>query len=105
MSEKVVVGYDKKTNKYFIDRTNSGKTDFEKGFAAKHTAPRFSDKRYVDLTLIIDNASIELFADNGLSVMTEIFFPNALLSQIAIQSADNFRIKSLQYNKLKSIWK
>jgi len=101
----VIVGYDKTGNNYFIDRTNSGKVDFENGFAAKHTAPRFSDKNNVDLTLIIDNASIELFADNGLTVMTEIFFPNEQLSDITIQSNDNFKIKSLQYNKMKSIWR
>jgi fructan beta-fructosidase len=105
MGEKVVVGYDKTTNNYFIDRTNSGKIDFEKGFAARHTAPRFSDKNNVDLILILDNASIELFADNGLSVMTEIFFPNQIYSDIQIQSPDHFSIKSLQFNKMNSIWK
>lgn len=102
--EKVVVGYDKGSNAYFIDRTKSGKIAFEKGFAGKHTAPRLSNKENVDLTLIIDNASVELFADNGLTVMTSIFFPNALFSDITIQSPDNFRIKSVQYNKMKSMF-
>jgi fructan beta-fructosidase len=105
MGEKVIVGFDKAANNYYIDRTNSGKVDFEKGFARRHTAPRFSDKDNVDMTLIIDNASIELFADAGLSVMTEIFFPNQILSNIQIQSPDHFRLKSLQYNKMNSIWK
>ena len=105
LGEKVVIGYDKASNHYFIDRTNSGKVSFEKGFAARHTAPRFSSKDNVDLTLIIDNASVELFADNGLSVMTEIFFPNTPYTNIALNAADNFQIKTLQYNKLTSIWK
>ncbi len=105
MGEKVVLGYDKATNNYFIDRTNSGKVEFEKGFAARHTAPRFSDKNNFDLTLVIDNASVELFADNGLSVMTEIFFPNQIYSDILIQSTGNFSIKSLKYNRMKRIWK
>lgn len=103
--EKVVVGYDKTNNNYFIDRTNSGKVSFEKGFAAKHTAPRFSASGNMDMTLIIDNASIELFADNGLSVMTEIFFPNEIYSDVQITSPDHFNIKSLQFSKMKSIWK
>ncbi len=104
-NEKVIVGYDKGTNKYFIDRTNSGKVDFEKGFAGKHTAPRFSKDNQMDFTLIIDNASVELFADGGLSVMTEIFFPNALLSNISIESTNNFTIDALKFNHLKSIWR
>jgi fructan beta-fructosidase len=49
--EKVEIGYDKADNNYFIDRTNSGKVSFEKGFAARHTAPRLSIKNNVDLTL------------------------------------------------------
>jgi fructan beta-fructosidase len=102
--EKVLIGYDKATNNYFIDRTNSGKVNFEEGFAARHTAPRFSAKTNMDMTLIIDDASVELFADNGLSVMTEIFFPNSPFTNINIQST-GFKIKSLTFNNVKSIWK
>jgi fructan beta-fructosidase len=103
--QKVLIGYDQATNNYFIDRTNSGKVSFEKGFAKRHSAPRLSTSSNMDLTLIIDNASVELFADNGLSVMTEIFFPDSLLSNINIQSPNNFTIKSLRFNPIKSIWK
>ena len=103
--EKVVIGYDHAANNYFIDRTNGGKVFFEKGFAGRHTAPRFSSKDGMDMTLIIDNASVELFADDGLSVMTEIFFPNTPFSNITIQSPNKFNLKSLQYIPMKSIWK
>lgn len=103
--ENVVVGYDKESNNYFIDRSRSGKVDFEKGFAKRHTAPRFSTKEQMDLTLIADNASVELFADNGLSVMTAIFFPNALFSNIGIRASNNFSIHSLQYTNMKSIYR
>jgi fructan beta-fructosidase len=102
--EKLVIGYDKEANNYFIDRSASGNVSFEKGFAGRHTAPRISKKEFVDMTLIIDNASVELFADKGLSVMTEICFPNSLYTDISLQSSENFHIKSLQYNKIKSIW-
>ena len=102
--QKLVIGFDKSSNQYFIDRTASGKTDFEKGFGKRHTAPRFVQSKNFDLTLIIDDASVELFADNGLTVMTEIFFPDENFSNMTIQSHDNFHIKSLQYAKLKSIF-
>jgi len=103
--EKVALGYDKTSNNYFIDRTQAGKVSFEKDFAGRHTAPRLSNKENLDLTLILDDASVELFADNGLTVMTEIFFPDSPFSNIAIQSPDNLKIKSLQYNKMNSILK
>jgi fructan beta-fructosidase len=103
--EKVVVGFDLANNNYFIDRSNSGNVSFEKGFGRKHIAPRIATKENVDITLIIDNASIELFADNGLTTMTEIFFPTTPFTDIQIQSPTKFKIKSLKYSKMKTIWK
>lgn len=71
------IGYDASTNSYFSDRSRSGKTDFSPHFAAKmQMAPRFINDRIVKMHIIFDVASAELFADNGRSVMTEIFFPN-----------------------------
>lgn len=102
--EELVVGYSSKDNQYYIDRTKSGDVAFEKGFAGRHIAPRLATSDSVDLTLVIDNASVELFADKGLSVMTEIFFPKSLYETVRINASGGFTIKSLEYNKLKSIW-
>jgi fructan beta-fructosidase len=98
--ETVTIGYDKDSNSYFIDRTRSGKTTFEKGFAARHTAPRFTTSSQLELTLIIDQASVELFADNGLSVMTSIFFPNTPFTDMHINAPGGLKINTLQYSKM-----
>jgi fructan beta-fructosidase len=105
MNEQVVIGYDKENSQYYIDRTKSGKADFYKGFAAKHMAPRFENVPQADLSLIIDVSSVELFADDGLTVMTEIFFPSKPFNQIHIQSPDGIAIKKLEYAPMNSIWK
>jgi len=99
--QQLVIGYDKGNNHYFIDRTASGNTSFEKGFAAKHTAPRLTAVENTDMTLIIDNASVEVFADGGLTVMTSVFFPGKPFSKIGIRSADGFKIKQAEYRLLK----
>lgn len=104
LGQKLIVGYDKAANQYYMDRTASGKVAFEKGFAAKHTAPRLAAGDNLDLTLFVDNASVELFADNGLSVMTQVFFPDQLLSKVTINAKNDFTIKSLEYTTLKSIY-
>ena len=104
LGQKLVIGYEKATNQYFVDRTASGKVGFEKGFAARHTAPRISVRENIDLTLLLDNSSVEVFADEGLSVMTAIFFPDQLLSNITIQASNNLHLKSLEYTPLKSIY-
>lgn len=103
--EQLIAGYDKTTNSYYIDRTKSGKANFEKGFAAKHTAPRLSENQNLDLTIIIDKASIEMYGDNGLTVMTDIFFPTEDYTDITFWHQKTFKVKYLQINRLKSIWK
>lgn len=100
--QKLVIGYDKLSNRYFIDRTASGKTSFEKGFAAKHFAPRLSKQENFDLTLVHDAASVELFADDGRTVMTEIFFPDEDYSNIRFRSPKSFVLTSLQFSRLNS---
>jgi fructan beta-fructosidase len=105
LDEELIIGFDKKQNKYFIDRTKSGKTNFHADFAARHFAPRFTNNAKMDISLLIDVSSIELFADGGLTVMTEIFFPNEPFSQVSIQSADNALMKKFEYIKLNNIWK
>lgn len=53
---ELIVGYDKARNQYYIDRSHSGKIDFEKGFGQKHIAPRFATGNNIPLTLIADVA-------------------------------------------------
>ncbi len=103
--EEVVIGYDKEQQQYFIDRSKSGKSDFYPAFAAKHTAPRFTNKPTIKLTLVIDVASVELFADDGLTTMTEIFFPNTPYNNIQLAASEKLVVKKLEYIPLKSVLK
>jgi fructan beta-fructosidase len=56
------------------------------------------------MTLLIDQTSIELFADGGLSVMTEIFFPSTPYNKIIFRSGDGAVANEIQYHDLKGIW-
>lgn len=105
LGERLLIGYNKPKNQYFIDRSQSGIINFEKGFAAQHFAPRITKQPGVKMTLVIDRASVELFADDGLSVMTDVFFPTKPFNQIHIQSKGNLQIKELRFSLLNSIWK
>ncbi|MDJ1492581.1 glycoside hydrolase family 32 protein [Cytophagaceae bacterium DM2B3-1] len=98
---EVIIGYDKASNVYYIDRTHSGQTNFREGFGKRYTAPRLSADQIISLTVIVDVASVELFADNGLTVMTGIFFPEQPMSQLYIKSAKGIFIENLLYTKLK----
>lgn len=104
-NQKLLVGYNHKTKTYYIDRTNSGKSDFEKGFPKKHIAPRIADTKNGKISLILDVASAELFADDGLTVMTDIFFPGSLIDRIKISGNESQVIKDLKILSIPSFKK
>ena len=105
IDEKLVIGFDKQSNQYFIDRTSSSDTSFHPEFVGKHIAPRFITDSKIDISLLIDASSVELFADAGLTSMTEIFFPTKPYTKIRIGSTDGAIIKKLEFVNLKTIWK
>ena len=102
--EKLVIGYDMANNQYYIDRTKSGIVGFHKDFASVDKAPRFLKTSNLDLTLVIDVSSVELFADKGLSVLTSIFFPGTPYNKITFTAPGGLAIKELAFTELKSAW-
>jgi fructan beta-fructosidase len=101
--EQTVIGFDKNANQFFIDRRKSGKTDFEQGFASRSAATRIASGDSTSITLIIDDASVELFADDGLTVMTAIFFPSKVYSTITLEGQGDLIVKELRHASLEPI--
>jgi fructan beta-fructosidase len=102
--EEVEIFYNATDNKFYIDRTNSGKVDFSSKFPSLDTAPRQSTDSILKMRLFVDVASVELFTDNGAIVMTENFFPNEDFTQLKIFSNKPVKIVSGAAYELKSIW-
>ncbi len=102
--QRIVIGYRKDSNQYFIDRSNSGKVNFEGTFGSKYVAPRIAANNELDIDLVVDNASVELFADGGLNVMTAIFFPDTIYHDVKIRTVGGTGNDTLKITKLKRIW-
>ncbi|RTQ50824.1 glycoside hydrolase family 32 protein [Hymenobacter gummosus] len=98
--EELLIGFDKKANQYFIDRSKAGPSGFSPKFAARHVAPRLSSAPAADLTLFFDAASVELFADGGLTAMTEIFFPSAPFTSLRLRPTPGLTLDSVEYTWL-----
>jgi fructan beta-fructosidase len=70
------VYFDKTANRLVSDRTQSGNTAFAPAFApVVHTAPRLSGSAELEMHLFVDHSSVEVFFDDGRTVMTELIFP------------------------------
>ena len=78
-----------------IDRTSSGLTNFHEEFPAIHKhnlAGRVVNK----VSVYIDVASIEVFANDGEIVLTDIVFPTRSYNQVHLEKKDpQFRISTL----------
>lgn len=69
------VGYDRRTERLFVDRTRSGLTSFSKAFPARVEAPLTLDNPVLSLNLLVDRNSVEVFAEGGRVVSTNLVFP------------------------------
>jgi fructan beta-fructosidase len=105
-SESVIIAFDKKMNGFTVDRTGAGKGDFYPQFRGFHTSIRDYEAKTVKFHLIIDKSSVELFADDGRIVMTEIFFPNEDFNELSL-FIENGTVDLIggKIHELKSIWK
>ena len=101
--QELHIGFDQYKNAFFVDRTKAGKSDFDPHFAAIHYGPRIAKSRQSKLTIILDNSSVELFADGGLTCMTEIFFPDQPFNEIHTEGNSNL-LNQIKVSQLKSIW-
>jgi levanase/fructan beta-fructosidase len=100
--DELSFGYNSSDNNFFIDRNKSGKTSFSNTFSnKKSTAKRISDSEKLLGTILLDKTSIELFFDEGSTVMTEIFFPNRPYETLYIETANqDFVLDLLEVNQL-----
>lgn len=74
--DKTVIGYDVKSQQLFVDRSESGRVDFNSRFGSRQTAP-VPLHGALTLRILLDRASLEVFAVNGERVLSEQIFPAA----------------------------
>ena len=103
LGDALKFGYDATEKQFFVNRNKSGKIDFFDKFSDRISkAPRTAGSNNLIGKVLLDKTSVELFYDNGQTVMTEIFFPNAPFETLSIESdSENFAINNLEIHELK----
>ncbi|UCZ53902.1 glycoside hydrolase family 32 protein [Bacillus shivajii] len=104
-NEAAAITLDRKNAKLTIDRAEMFNGHFHKEFPAKTTAPLPSLAGKVDLQIIVDKGSIEVFLENGKITLTNLVLPKQnsdfVISAFAEKEDVNLHITG---KTLKSVW-
>jgi sucrose-6-phosphate hydrolase SacC (GH32 family) len=103
-AEKLIIGYDAFKEWYFVDRTNFTNVKDNSQFKGMDIMPSYNSDSIMVIKLILDDSSVELFAENGKQVMTENFIPQSKFNKISLFAENGIiTVKEFQIMKLKSI--
>ena len=102
--QNISIGFDSGNNRFFIDRSQSGQTDFSKQYFLEGFAPRILSDAKISMTMIVDVSSVEVLFDEGVQAMTSVFFPEEEFSVLSIRSESSVAAENLSIWQLKSIW-
>jgi len=85
--EETVVGIDRNTGQIFVDRTRSGATAWSPAFPARVSAPlKHPQANSIRMEIAVDRNSIEVFAEDGETVLTNLIYPSATSQGLAFYS-------------------
>ena len=97
------VRWDSKREVLVLDRTRSGRVDFNSRFSRVSEAPLKARDGKIRLHLFIDTSSLEIFASDGRSVISSLLLPGESTDPIQFQSTGaSTRVRRLTAWKLKA---
>lgn len=75
--QQTVIYYNKEDNMLKLDRRESGKIDFHERFASVESVAIAENNREVKLRILVDHNIVEVFANDGRHVITDLVFPGS----------------------------
>lgn len=77
-AEETRIGVDTSSSRIFVDRTHSGRTDWSPAFPVRVSAPlKHPQAATIPIEIVVDSNSVEVFAENGETVLTDLIYPSA----------------------------
>jgi fructan beta-fructosidase len=102
--QKVAFRINGRLRRYELDRSKSGTVDFHDRFADEQFAPMAGTGTEVSLRVFSDRSSIEIFINDGETVMTAIDFPASPYTRVTLKADRPFDLYSGAVHELRSIW-
>jgi fructan beta-fructosidase len=88
-AEETVVGIDTANASIFVDRTRSGETDWASEFPVRVSASlKHAHSKSISIQVVVDSSSIEVFAEDGETVLTNLVYPAPDSQGLAFYAAD-----------------
>lgn len=104
--EETVIGYDEGLSRLYLDRRHSGECDFHPEFACVHDAELKPQNNKITLQIFVDSSSVEVFANGGELVMTDLIFPSKNSDGIQLFVEDgSVWLHNLEIYEYPSVWK
>jgi fructan beta-fructosidase len=104
-NEETVVGYDTAAAQLFLDRSRSGKVDFNPKFTGRRSGPLPAEQGRVTLHLFLDWSTVEVLGNDGRIALTEQIFPGPDSDDVALYARGGAaKLVSLEAWELRSIW-
>ena len=104
--EQTVIGYDTQMRSMYVNRTKSGNVAFHPAFSGRHSGPlEPDDQRRIRLRILVDTCSVEVFGNDGQTVITDLVFPQPDSTGVELfASGGACRLISCDVHTLKSVW-
>jgi len=105
--EATIIGVDWGKQEIFVDRTRSGNTSFDEKFSGRHAGPLLpAGGKHVKLHIFVDRSSVEVFVNDGATVISEAIFPSRESQGIELYSKNGeARVVKLEIWSLHSAWR
>ena len=95
-NQKTVVGYSVKDQQLYIDRKNSGLDDFIGLFKEISKGPLKNRSNHLKLHIFVDNSSIEVFGNDGETVLSSKIYPDPSSVGVEFFSKGKVKLKSFK---------
>ncbi|MGG1629584.1 glycoside hydrolase family 32 protein [Rossellomorea sp. NRS-1567] len=103
--EKTSIRYNRITQVLSIDRTQSGEHEFSDSFRGISECPVELMDETLNLQLFLDSSSLEVFAQGGREVLTNLIFPKGMNPTLSLTAlGGGAKVEELLVTELSSIW-
>jgi fructan beta-fructosidase len=104
VGQKTLFRINRALGRYELDRSRSGDVSFDPQFGKTGMAPMHKAAGKISVHAFLDRSSLELFLNDGETVMTSVQFPSVPYDTVKLQSDKPAQLVSATIYKLKSIW-